>query len=216
MKLFIILPLLLISSPMVPLNFTSSSSDDIVIITGFEPFDTWEINPSQIAVETLNDTIIQNYTIVGLVLPVDYASAFPILVNAINKYHPSVIINFGLKGTARQIEIEQLAINLKRERVLSFSIIAEGGNIFYKSTFPYDDILDDLSEKNIRARLSYNAGFYLCNYIMYLTLDYIAINNDSIKAGFIHLPPLAEQTSYGMELDKMLIAAETAVESCIS
>ena len=44
----------------------------IVLITGFEPFNGYEINPSQLIAETLNGQNIEDAEIIGIVLPVNF------------------------------------------------------------------------------------------------------------------------------------------------
>ena len=55
-----------------------------VLLTGFEPFDIYEVNPSQLIVEALDGQIIADAQIVGVVLPVDFTFSVENVTQAIN------------------------------------------------------------------------------------------------------------------------------------
>jgi len=183
--------------------------EKVVLITGFEPFGKWEVNPSELVAENLNGSKIGNAKVIGIVLPVDYNESFKKLEKAIAKYKPDLIICLGLDGSARAINVEVVALNLKRDG-WKFERINE--KLFYTSTLPCKEIVNELRKEEIKARLSFFAGFYLCNFIFYNTMKYIEENGLDIKAGFIHIPPLKSQASYGMDLEEIIKAIKIAVE----
>jgi pyroglutamyl-peptidase len=47
----------------------------------------------------------------------------------------------------------------------------------------------------IPAELSLSAGSFLCNQVFYELMHHLAIHNDPLPAGFIHLPMLPEQAA---------------------
>ncbi len=189
---------------------------EIVLITGFEPFNGYEVNPSELIAEELNDTDIKNATIVGIVLPVDYDMAKEAIMNAIEKYNPSIIISLGLAYYRRMICIEKVALNFRsiymNNKWAGIEKINATAPLFILSPLPAFKITEEIRKEGIPARQSFFAGTYLCNYIFFVTLHYIRENNLSIKAGFIHVPPLDEQAKHGMRLDEMVEAVRIAVE----
>jgi pyroglutamyl-peptidase len=50
-----------------------------------------------------------------------------------------------------------------------------------------------LLRQSIPAQISYHAGTYLCNAIMYLTHHWLAERGQNIPVGFIHLPLATSQ-----------------------
>ena len=46
-----------------------------ILVTGFEPFDGFDINPSEEVAKAVNGKEIDQHSIVGLVLPLDYKNA---------------------------------------------------------------------------------------------------------------------------------------------
>lgn len=208
--------LLIIIFPTISSSKCISSS--VILVTGFEPFNNYEINPSQLIVEEINGQKIGNMSIIGIVLPVDFDEAINISIEAIEVYNPVLIISTGLAGYARCIRIENIGLNLKcsfNNGKREYSKINPYGPLIYFSSLPTLKIVTEIRNEGIPARLSFFAGTYVCNAVMYSILHYINVNNLSIKAGFIHLPPLATQTPYGMELNKMIDAIKIAIESSL-
>lgn len=191
-------------------NFSIAEKNDIVLITGFETFGKWNINPSQIVAESLNNSYIGNAKIISLTLPVDFNKSFIKIKNAIRKYKPILIINLGLNGRAYTIHVEKIAINLMCNRWKCSRISNE--KFIQISPLPSLKIVWELRKNGYKARLSFFAGTYVCNYIFYKTLEYINEEELSIKACFIHLPPLKSQKKYGMKLNDMINAIKIAIK----
>ena len=58
----------------------------------------------------------------------------------------------------------------------------------FDSQLPVENWSQRLGERGIPARVSYHAGTYLCNAILYLSHYTIQQNGWNTRAGFIHLP----------------------------
>ena len=61
----------------------NNNEDNVVLITGFGPFDIYDINPSQLIVEELDGKFIEEIKIIGIILPVDFEESVNVLVNFI-------------------------------------------------------------------------------------------------------------------------------------
>jgi len=97
-----------------PIGMYSASSARVVLITGFEPFSNYTVNPSQLIAETLNGSILNNVEIVGVVLPVDFNESVKIATDAIQHYHPDLVMSLGLNAHSQAIRVEKIGVNLKR------------------------------------------------------------------------------------------------------
>lgn len=197
-------------------NFINNS---IVLITGFEPFGNYEINPSQLIAETLDGRLIDETEIVGIVLPVDFEKSIENITHAINQYNPYFVISLGLDAKTKTIDIEKLSINLKRyskdEHMFWFipRILDPGGPFFRFSTLKTKEIVEDLKDVNIPAKSSFFAGTYVCNSVFYQTMEYIDENDLSMQCGFIHVPLLDTQDPDGMKLETMIDAVTIAIQT---
>ena len=87
-------------------------SNKIIYITGFTPFFNYSVNPSESIVNELNQTMIQNYSIFGRILPVDFVEAPLLIQEDIRDLDPSLIICLGLDPTCDSITLETFSMNL--------------------------------------------------------------------------------------------------------
>ena len=98
--------------------------------------------------------------------------------------------------------------------VISHQAINSNGKEAYFTTLPILKLLSDLEKESIPAKISYSAGTFVCNYLMYKTLEHF--NTTNTKVGFIHVPYIKEQikddkTPY-MDLDMITKALETIIK----
>lgn len=193
-------------------------SQPIILLTGFKPFASFTENPSEVIASALNGSIIQNALVYSLVLPINFTQAVSKVTDAIEKLNPIVVINLGMAPSHHWINVETLAINLKKDPEqpnATLQKISEQGPWIYQSTLPAKKIAYSLREQEIPARRSIFAGTYLCNTVMYTTLQYLFDNTLDIPSGFIHVPPMDSQESYGMDVDTMVVAVQSVIQITI-
>jgi pyroglutamyl-peptidase len=203
-----------------PIGMYSASGTHVVLVTGFEPFGTYTVNPSQLIAEALNGSILNDEEIVGVVLPVDFNESVKIATDAMQHYHPDLVISLGLNARARGIEIEKIGVNLKRypkdDGTWSFpQRIDVSGPFLCFSSIHTIDIVKKIREANISVQQSYFAGTYVCNALFYQLLEYVSEQNSSRKVGFIHVPLLDSQDPGGMPLQIMINAVKIAIQTCL-
>lgn len=93
------------------------------------------------------------------------------------KYKPNIIFGLGMCGRGEKIRIERKAKNIrkaKKDEKLK-AIDKRGKDIFVNIKIKND--------KN--SRISYDAGWYICNFSMYVILKSIKKNQ---KYAFFHIP----------------------------
>ncbi len=195
-----------------------------ILITGFEPFGESPINPSQILVDRLPNTMEGGIEICKAILPVDKQAGPETLLKALVRHEPNAVLCFGLAMGRPMISLERVALNLMDYRIpdnagvsIQDQPIAPDGPAAYFSTLPLHRMLDALKDSGIPAELSLTAGAYLCNQVFYTLMHTLAIRQSSIPAGFIHLPALPEQAAASdksipsMNIDMMLRATEILI-----
>ncbi|AFK22546.1 pyroglutamyl-peptidase I [Pyrococcus sp. ST04] len=187
-----------------------------VLITGFEPFGGDDKNPTQRIAQELDGNVIDGAEIVGRVLPVSVKRARPILEELLREIKPDIVINLGLAPTYSNIAVERIAVNILDARIPDNDgyqpidePIVEGAPLAYMATLPVRAIVKELRQNGIPARLSYSAGTYLCNYVMFLTLHFSKINGFPKKAGFIHVPYTPDQV-----VNKTFLAGRSTPSMC--
>lgn len=165
-----------------------------LLVTGFEPFLSFTVNPTMKIVEELNEQQIGDFQIVGKTMSVDFKYSGNQLISLIKEIKPDAVISLGLAGGRSKITPERIAINVKDGEVDNEGhaprdeVIQPEGPAAYLSTLPIRSMVETLNELGYPAAISNTAGTYLCNNVMYEGLHYIIENNLNIPSGFIHIP----------------------------
>ncbi len=189
-----------------------------IMVTGFEPFDGSDVNPSEQVVKRLVEhNPITKVQLAALILPVDRTRAPEILLQAIDEQKPRGIICLGEAHTRAAVCVERVAVNLmdfriadNRGNIVVDEEIIPGGPAAFFATLPVRDIFNEIKAHGVPVELSLSAGAFLCNQVMYRLLHHLKEHQLQIPAGFIHLPRLPEQAAKnGIMLPSM--AVETSI-----
>ena len=170
-----------------------------ILITGFDPFDKEKINPAYEAVKLLPDNI-SGAEIIKLEIPTVFCKGAFKMEKAIEEHNPDCVICVGQAGGRSCISVEKVAINYIDARIpdndgnqpVNTSIVADGDTAYF-STLPVRAMVENIREKGIPANLSFTAGTFVCNEVMYRLLHLIHIKYHHIRGGFIHVPYTAAQ-----------------------
>ena len=195
-----------------------------ILLTGFDPFGGETVNPAYEAVKLLPDRI-ETAEIVKLQLPTVFGRSGELLERVIEANRPDAVICVGQAGGRFAITPERVAINIMDCRIPDNSgyqpvdvVIRPDGENAYFSSLPTRRLVEHLRENGIPAELSYTAGSYVCNYVMYTLLYLINTKYPSTIGGFIHVPFSAEQVADkcpgtpSMELTTIARGLECSVE----
>lgn len=197
-----------------------------ILVTAFEPFNGRDINPSQLILEQL--IAPKDVDLIKELLPVEFKRTTIILQEVLKEYQPDIVLSLGQAGNRPEISIEKVAINLDNCRssngqkttadnagdILVDEPIVQDAPQAYFSNLPVWDMVKAMQEAGIEAAVSYTAGTYVCNHVMYTVLHEAATNYPEMKAGFIHVPFLPEQnplTGYTMELEDMIKGIQAVI-----
>ena len=91
----------------------------------------------------------------------------------------------------------------------------------YFTMLPVFRMVEKMKENGIPASVSYTAGTYVCNDVMYSVLHYCHTEFKDVKGGFMHVPFATEQTvnqpagTPGMNLKDIAKAIELSVEAML-
>lgn len=202
-----------------------------ILVTGFEPFNGRDINPSQLIIEQLEAP--DGVTLIKKLLPVEFKATTKILRETLKEQQPDIVLSLGQAGNRPEISVERVAINLDNcrssngQKIIADNagdmpvdeLIVAGAPQAYFSNFPIWDMVKAIQDAGVDAAVSYSAGTYVCNHVMYTVLHEITTNYPDTKAGFIHVPFLPEQnsvTGYTMELSDMVKGIQTCLKAVSS
>jgi len=188
-----------------------------LLLTGFEPFGGSTVNPSMQSALALAGRTIDKLTVQAAILPVEARRMPAVLLKTLATVQPEAVLGLGEAPRRPLVSIERVAVNLQdytipdnRGRQVRDKSIRTDGPAAYFSTLPVRRIFAALQKADIPAELSLSAGAYLCNHLMYLLLDWCAVNEKMIPAGFIHLPSLPAEA-----VDKVPQCPSMALETSI-
>ncbi|MGN0334756.1 MAG: pyroglutamyl-peptidase I [Lachnospiraceae bacterium] len=198
-----------------------------VLVTGFDPFGGEKVNPAFEAVKLLPDHI-EGAEIVKLEIPTVFSRSSKVLEEAIVKYHPDIVISIGQAGGRAEITPEWVAINLAEAKIPDNDgeqpveeTLEEDGPAAYFATIPVKAIAENIRQHGLPCNISYTAGTYVCNSVMYRMLHMAATKYPGIRAGFIHVPYALEQLAGkpsgtpGMTIAAIAKALEYAIEAAV-
>lgn len=196
-----------------------------VLITGFEPFDNQDINPSWEAVKRLPD-VINNVEIIKMKIPTVFRKSVDLIKEKIDEISPAAVVSVGQAGSRGKITVEFIGINFIDARIPDnegnkpLEIINNDRPDGLFSTIPVFKIVEKLNKNGIPAEVSYTAGTFVCNNVLYGISDYIDENDLDIISGFIHVPSIYEQIKDKkdkpyMELEIIIKALEISLETII-
>jgi pyroglutamyl-peptidase len=170
-----------------------------ILVTGFEPFGGETVNPAYEAVKLLPESI-KGAKIIKLEVPTVFGKGAEKVERAIEEYMPDAVLCIGQAGGRSCISIERIGINLKEAPIpdnegnqpIDEKIKEDGQNAYF-ATLPVKAMVENVRKNGIPSHLSYTAGSYVCNDLMYSVLYILDKKYPHIKGGFIHVPFAIEQ-----------------------
>ena len=170
-----------------------------ILITGFEPFGGESVNPAYEAVKLLPD-MAGDIQIVKMEIPTVFGEAGKVVETGILQHQPDAVICVGQAGRRADIGVERVAINLVEASIPDNAgnqpmdvKVQEDVDTAYFATIPVKAMVKNIKDHGIPASISYTAGTYVCNSVMYDLLYLIDRKYPSIRGGFIHVPYATEQ-----------------------
>ena len=169
------------------------------LLTAFNAFDGDKLNASQPALAQLPNEI-EGVPLQKLVIPTEFQKAPTLIKQAIQELRPNVVVSLGQATGRRMITVERIGVNLIDARIPDNSgnqpkdqrIVTEGPDALF-SNLPTRQMVEAIQQAGIPAELSYTAGTYVCNSVLYSTRYFCLTHYPEILSGFIHLPAVPEQ-----------------------
>lgn len=177
----------------------AKNTEHKILVTGFDPFDSESINSSWTAVSALPDEIL-GWKIIRLELPTVFGKAGAVLEGAVKEHTPDAVICTGQAGGSPGIRLERVAVNMMDARIPDNEgskpcdePVIPGAPDGYFTGLPIRKMQSRLSANMIPVEISYTAGAFVCNSVMYTLLHLIRRKYKKVAGGFIHIPYLPEQ-----------------------
>lgn len=193
-----------------------------VLLTGFEPFGGENTNPSMEIARALDGYRGDEFVVHSAILPVVQHQSVERIVELIKEFDPNMVIALGVAVGRSAITPEKVAINFDDFRIpdnagnqpIGEAIRADGAAAHF-STLPINLMTQKICMAQVSGAVSFTAGTFVCNHVMYGVLDYIEQQSLPIRAGFIHVPQATEfcvdPDTPTIELAKMIAAIRDAI-----
>ena len=164
-----------------------------ILVTAFGAFPGARTNPTLAVLARLAAS--RRHALRGIdvrphALPVVYANAREHLAALVERTRPDAILHLGLAGRRTTLSVETRAINRLHplrpdaaRRVPASTAVVAGGAPVLRSRWPSQRLAVAMRQAGAPTRLSIDAGDYVCNQQLYLTLA-----TTSVLAGFVHVP----------------------------
>ena len=171
-----------------------------ILVTGFDPFPGAPINPTHPLVARLlrlRRPALSELELAGHIFPVTYKAVDRQLPELLATFRPDAMLMFGLASRTRHLRVEIRARNAvttlwpdaDHTRVRKGSIAGSAEALMFG---PHTaGLLRAAIGTGIDARLSRDAGSYLCNYLSWRAIEATHHSDGPAFAAFVHVPLIA-------------------------
>lgn len=190
-----------------------------ILITGFGPFPGAPFNPTPALVDRLvklRRPAFDDVARLGHVFNVSYRAVDRDLPALLAQHRPDALLMFGLAASTRHVRIETRA----RNAITTLWPDAEQVTLRHGQITPGDDarsfgphgarLARAAQSTGIDARLSRDAGRYLCNYLCWRAIEATQAPAGPRLAAFVHVPLIGRD---GTAWPGSLITAEHLVDA---
>jgi len=146
-----------------------------LLIYGFGPYQQFKENIT----EKILTSFPKRRGVKKIIFPVRFDKSQ--FIRALREHCPDAVLGLGRCSEGQRLRIERRAANRKRKNKAStIRPILSGGSKWISTSLRL--------KKGRETKFSKDAGDYVCNYSMYVILDYIKRHHLATRFGFIHIP----------------------------
>jgi len=176
-----------------------------ILLTAFDKYDCWTTNASWLALIEFTRNLPTVAEVTTRLYPVELNEMKEKLVNDL-KANYDFVFHIGQAPKSSCIQLEEIAINVVSsgktiEHSDAVGQVCSGGPDAYRCELVVQAYAQALRKAGIPAQVSFHAGTFLCNAMLYWSCRLADVLELSTKSMFIHVP-LA--TSQVLELDEPL------------
>ena len=204
---------------------TSRRATIRLLLTGFGPFPGAPVNPTGALIRALKRKLRSqpDIQIDTHVFRTTYRAVDRELPRLLGRQKPDALLMFGLATRSRGFRIETQARNRICRHpdaagvVPDMHKIAEDAPRTLPIRAPKAALLRAARSGSLSARLSVNAGDYLCNYLYWRALEAARHSGGPGRAVFIHVPPLDDQKVPRSKrtMDNLVVTAEAIAKALV-
>ncbi len=192
-----------------------------VLLTGFGPFPGVGRNATAELVPAIAATARGRFPeteIIDAVLPVTWAEGPEACAQLVAKHNPDLILHFGVSDNAAGFVIETVAQNAcvaapdADGELPPLELLDLEAKPDLASTVPCEAIGGRLRELGLPVEMSTDAGGYLCNAVLFNSLNSAAAG---VRIGFVHVPTALAEGYDGLSMDEAVRGGLEIVAACL-
>ncbi len=199
-----------------------------VLVTGFDPFGGDKVNPAYEAVKKMPDEISG-----AEIIKVEVPTVFEKSSQVVERSHPTAptrcrdlcwtswwTFSCFIRTCSNQSSRSRIPDNEGNQPF--DTALEEDGPAAYFTSLPIKAMTKNVQEHGLPAYISYTAGTFVCNDIMYRLLHLIETKFPTIRGGFIHVPFSPDQVidrpvgTPSMSLEDIASSLTYAVEAAVT
>ncbi len=166
-----------------------------ILLTGFEPWADRAVNPAQRLAERLDGWRHADARVVSLILPVAHRAAREIVAAAMRDLRPAAVLHLGLAFGRPALTVERWAHNRADFAAPDTAgdqprdqPVRDVGPSRYATSLDAALAVAAVRAAGVPAATSDHAGAFVCNVVLYASLDAAAGQGSASPVGFVHLP----------------------------
>ena len=174
-----------------------------ILLTAFEPYEPWTSNASWLALIELTRELPVEAEITTRLYPVELEAMKQKLTEDL-KSNFDFAFHVGQAPRTSCLQLEEIALNVAAkgnsvEHEHHAAAVCGEGPYAYRSKLPVREYAAALRANGIPARVSFHAGTFLCNALLYWSCRVTDELDLPTKSTFVHVPL---ETSQVLELDE--------------
>jgi pyroglutamyl-peptidase len=193
-------------------GFIPSRQPIRVLVTAFGAFPGAPSNPTENVVKRLRLFYRRRFArlhieLVTAVMPVRFDGVAARITTLLDAHRPDIVIHLGLAARRKTLSVETRALNRLTSihtdatgGMSSANMVLRGGEPVRRARWAAAPLAIGMSRRGALSRTSIDAGDYLCNQTLYLTLGLF-----DGPAGFIHMPSLRRRMKSRMASSHRLL-----------
>lgn len=197
-----------------------------ILVTGFGPFPGVHENPSEDLVRQLGlgrPTLPPEITLQTAVIPTSWAEVERFVAEDLAAFDPDIALHLGVASRARGFRIEHLAHNTANTAAdcegkrFTRSRLANETPSKLRATIDAKKVVQQLRQRGLVACISRDAGRYMCNMLLFLSLAQSEGRKPPRETGFVHIPLLKGRPHHAGDLDMagLLMGTQIILNHCI-
>lgn len=168
-----------------------------ILVTGFGPFPGVHSNLSGDLIRWIEDGRMRLPTdanVTTAVVPTSWRATADFVNQTMAELDPDIALHFGVSRRAPGFQVEQIARNAVSRaadcngQAFAGPCLSEGGPPLLRPPVGAQQLVHELRYRGLPAATSRDAGRYLCNMLLYMSLEQAQVIEKTRITNFTHLP----------------------------